>query len=171
MTEVTPEALPEVVAAEENSAETVEAPVTEAPLEETTPEDVALIAEEEARLEAEESQVEASGETTVEAVDGQVDITNEVADKPVHELDTKSLGELQRLHDEAIVLEDAAKRELHVIRQRAANMASTVDDEIDKEVVLAKQKVADAITRLHEIEKRLIRVPRDIWGSIYGRSV
>lgn len=107
----------------------------------------------------------------VEAVAGEV--TSEVkteAEKYAAELEGKGMQELMKLHDEAILLEDAAKRELHVLRQRAANMTTVVDDAVDKEIAAAKVKVAEAISWLHAIEKRLYGVPRGIWGDIYGRN-
>lgn len=91
-------------------------------------------------------------------------------EKYYEELKGKSMWELMKLHDAAVVAEDAAKRELVVLRQRAANMASTVNDEVDKEISAAKQKVAEAIAWLHAIEAKLEGVPRDIWGAKYGRN-
>jgi hydroxypyruvate isomerase len=91
-------------------------------------------------------------------------------DKYAKILEGKSMRELISLHDEAIKAEDAAKRELVVMRQRAANLASTVDKTVDEEVIQAKVKVEQTIEWLEAIERKLKGVPRDIWGAKYGRS-
>lgn len=91
-------------------------------------------------------------------------------DKFAKLLEGKSMVELMDLHALAILEEDKAKRELHLLRLRAANMASTVDAEVDKGITVAKEKVAETIAWLHAIEKRLLGVPRDIWGEKYGRA-
>lgn len=99
-----------------------------------------------------------------------IEIKAEV-EKYYEELKSKTMWELMALHDEAVLAEDAAKRELHVLRQRAANMTTVVDDAIDKEIAAAKQKVAEAIAWLHAIEAKLAGVPRGIWGDKYGRNI
>lgn len=103
-------------------------------------------------------------EEVAASVEAEVDKYEEI-------LKEKTMTELIRLHDEAILAEDAAKRELHILRQRAANMATIADDTVEKAVSTAKAKVAEAIAWLHAIEKRLFGVPRDIWGEKYGRTV
>lgn len=93
------------------------------------------------------------------------------AERFAKDLEDKTMHELIRLHDLAIIEEDKAKRELHILRLRAANMATTVEADVEKDLTEAKARVAAAIAWLHAIEKRLLGVPRDIWGEKYGRTL
>ena len=100
----------------------------------------------------------------------EVTVTEPIICEPISEFEGFTLRQMTDLHDEAIIAEDQAKRALHVIRLRAANLATTSDDKAEKEVLAAKEKVDVAIKRLHAVEARLYGMPRDIYGSSYGRE-
>lgn len=121
-------------------------------------------------IEAAVKDVEVAVDTAVTDAEAVAEEVKAEVEKYYEELKDKTMQELIALHDEAIIADDAAKKELHVLRQRAANMTTVVDDAVEKEVTAAKEKVAEAIAWLHAIEKRLYGVPRGIWGDIYGRN-
>jgi hypothetical protein len=98
--------------------------------------------------------VEADTQKSIKAVDAQA-----------KRLEGLSVTELRNLHAEALVAESEAKRELSVLRYRAANMATTVDADIDREVVQAKIKVAEALAWLMAVEQKLAGELKDIWGT------
>jgi hypothetical protein len=99
-----------------------------------------------------------------------VDEVVSVIDDAAKKLEGKTVQQLKYLHDEAVVLEDAAKKYLHILRQRAVNLATTVDDSVDKDIIAAKAKIVEAEAWVREIELRLEGEYRDIWGSKYGRT-
>jgi hypothetical protein len=81
----------------------------------------------------------------------------------------KTWKELKAIHDQAIVDEDRAKRTLHILRQRAANMPS--DAEALTEAI--SDAVTDVVTTtewLLKVEQVLSGTPRDIYGEKYGRK-
>lgn len=63
--------------------------------------------------------------------------------------------ELRNLYDDALVAESDAKRELYVLRQRAAALATDVDAEAERIIIEAKSGVEDAIAWLKALEQRL----------------
>jgi len=102
-----------------------------------------------ADVEAEVSRVEAKVDPLVEQIKG------------------KTFSELKEMHLQALYAEDAIKRELHVLRLRAANMATTVDDEVDKQIADLKGKLTEAVAWLKVLESGLFGQLRDIWGTRY----
>lgn len=81
------------------------------------------------------------------------------------ELEEKTVAELRTLHQQAIYAEDAAKRELNVLRQRAANMATTADDLVDQQIIVLKKQVSEAASWLRTIELKLKGETKDIWDT------
>ncbi len=77
----------------------------------------------------------------------------------------KTTQELKLLHDEALAIEDKLKRELYVLRQRAANLATTAEADIEAEIVALKKKIVKAASRIREIESCLAGELKDIWGT------
>lgn len=117
------------------------------------------------------SQVKREAETLPQKIEQIADVVVTDAERFAKDLEDKTMHELIRLHDLAIIEEDRAKRELHILRLRASNMATTVEADVEKDLTEAKERVAAAIAWLHAIEKRLLGVPRDIWGEKYGRAL
>jgi hypothetical protein len=83
------------------------------------------------------------------------------------ELKGKTVPELEIIHDAAIQAEVDIKREVTLLRQRAANMATTAETAVEEEIIAAKLKLADAIAWLHAIEKKLTGQVKDISGNVY----
>lgn len=77
------------------------------------------------------------------------------------DLEGKSEAELKGLYDKAIILESDLKRELTVLRQRAANLASTASTEVEQEVIKVKSDLENALAWLKAIEKKLFGVVKD----------
>lgn len=76
-------------------------------------------------------------------------------DQIVKDLEGKTVAELRNLYSDALAAEAEAKKELYVLRQRVANLATDVDEEEEKVIAEAKLKVADAVTWLKALEAKL----------------
>lgn len=100
------------------------------------------------------------------------DIDNILADveKAEKSLEGKTWDEMKNLHDQALVAETDIKREITLLRQRAANDAVTVETDAEEDIIAAKAKLAAAIAWVEAIEKRIAGTTRDIYGEKYGRS-
>lgn len=83
--------------------------------------------------------------------------------KDVKSLEGKTQAELHQLHDDAIAASDKARKELSILRQRAANMATDVTTEVDHEIIKAKVEVARAEAWIKEIAHNLVGEFK-IWG-------
>ena len=77
----------------------------------------------------------------------------------------KTVRELQNMRADALFEESEAKRYLVLLRQRAANMASTIGPEVDQEIIRAKAEQAKAESWLKQIEKELEGEFKDIYGT------
>lgn len=75
--------------------------------------------------------------------------------KEVDVLEGKTVPELRILHDDAIVAESEAKRLVHILRQRAANEAVTVETASEEAVIAAKKAWGEAVAWLQKVEKKL----------------
>lgn len=95
------------------------------------------------------------------------EIAKVVHSPEAEKLENLSVEDLRKLHDDAIIAEDAAKRLLVVARQRAANMSSKVDDTVDREMIVLKRKVEEAHTWVKQIEEKLAGELKDIWGTTF----
>lgn len=104
----------------------------------------------------------------VSAVAKDVEVLVSGAHKYLPALETKTVDELRQLHVDAIHAESDAKRELHALRLRAANMATTVGHDADHEIMLAKDRVAEAGNYLKAVEHKLEGEVKDIWGTRFG---
>jgi len=118
------------------------------------------------------TEVEAVEKEVVDEVEKVAHAAEEEVAKVVHspeakKLENLSVEDLRKLHDDAIIAEDAAKRLLVVARQRAANMSSKVDDAVDHEIIVLKQKVEEAHTWVKQIEEKLAGEMKDIWGTTF----
>lgn len=92
------------------------------------------------------------------------DVETEI--KPVEEKAEKfSVVTLRKMHDDAIMAEDALKRELAVARQRAANASTKISDEADHAIIVLKAKIAEAEGTVKELESKLAGEVKDIWGT------
>lgn len=80
-------------------------------------------------------------------------------------LDGKTVQELRILQSEALADESEAKRFLVLLRQRAANMASTVGAEVEQEIIVAKEEWAKSVVKLQAVEKKLEGEFADIYGT------
>jgi hypothetical protein len=83
------------------------------------------------------------------------------------ELAGKTEAELRLLHDAAIQLDSDLKKELYVLRQRAANLATTAEADIEAEIVALKKKIVEAEAWLKAIEHQLAGKLKDVWGSTF----
>jgi hypothetical protein len=84
------------------------------------------------------------------------------------QLEGKAENELRFLHTIALHLESDAKKDLTILRQRAANLATEVDAKAEVEVIMAKIRLAECIAWLKELENKLFGASKDIYGSRYG---
>ena len=152
----------------------VEAPVKKKPGRPRKVAGESVLQEVETAVKQDVAEVETVVEHTAEVA--KADVIEEVAkaktEVDIYEakLEGLAIPALMKLHDEAIIAEDAAKRELHVLRVRAVNMATTAEADAEKEIIVAKGKVAEAEAWLRAIEKKLWGYPRDIYGERYGRT-
>lgn len=73
----------------------------------------------------------------------------------VKKLEGKGLQELMVLRGQALVAEADAKREITILRQRAANMASTAETDVEEEIIQAKKELANALNWLQAVEKKI----------------
>lgn len=73
----------------------------------------------------------------------------------IKDLEGKTEVQLRDLYSVALMAEAEAKKELYVLRQRVANLATDVDAEEEKAISEAKSKVADALTWLQALEAKL----------------
>lgn len=73
----------------------------------------------------------------------------------VKKLEGKGLQELMVLKARALVAEADAKREITILRQRAANMASTAETDVEEAIILAKRELANAMNWLQAVEKKI----------------
>lgn len=100
-------------------------------------------------------------------VEEQVAKVEEVLKAAESELAGLTEAELRKLHDEAIVVEDALKKELYVLRQRAANLATNVEADVEHEIIALKGEVAKAEAWLKKVEAELVGKLKDIWGTVF----
>jgi hypothetical protein len=100
------------------------------------------------------------------------DIDNVLADVEgaVKSLEGKTWDEIKQFHDKALVVETDLKKEITLLRQRAANAAVTVETDAEVEIIAVKAKLAAAITWIEAVEKRIAGTTRDIYGERYGRK-
>lgn len=73
----------------------------------------------------------------------------------IKKLEGKGVQELMVLREKALQEEVAAKREITILRQRAANMASTAETDVEEGIILAKKELANAMNWLQAIEQKL----------------
>lgn len=104
-------------------------------------------------------------EEALQEVEAEVKKADEVVVDFAKRLQGKTVLELRILRDEALVDESEAKRFLVLLRQRAANMASSVGAEVEQEIIAAKEEWAKAVAWLAAIEKKLENEFLDIYGS------
>lgn len=71
------------------------------------------------------------------------------------ELKDKSETELAKLYSDALVEEAKLKVEVVVLRQRAANMSSDAEVEVEKLIIKAKENWQTALAKLKAIEQKL----------------
>jgi hypothetical protein len=71
------------------------------------------------------------------------------------ELEGKTEAELRALYADALVAESDAKKEVTILRQRAANLAADTDVTAEKAVIEAKKELAMAAAWLKALEGRL----------------
>jgi len=76
-------------------------------------------------------------------------------DKLVKRLEGKGAAELENLRSQALIAETDLKREITILRQRAANMASTAETKIEEEIIQVKKELANALNWLRAIEQKL----------------
>lgn len=150
--------------AEEASQEDAPKLVTESP--ETDPKTVPVISKSAA------SRMKAVEEAIVEEAAKGVHFAEEEIVKVVHnpeveKLEKTSVEDLRKLHDEAIIAEDAVKRQLNVARQRAANMSTKVDDVVDREIIALKKKATELHDYIKQLEEKLSGELKDIWGTTF----
>lgn len=108
-------------------------------------------------------------EKLIEEVKAEVKEAELEASKYAAELAGKSTDELRQLHSDALYAESEAKRYLHLLRLRAASLATTVGHEVDHEIMDAKVKVAEAASYVSAIEDRLEGEVKDIWGTYFRK--
>jgi hypothetical protein len=83
------------------------------------------------------------------------------------ELKGKSVTELRQLHQDALWAESELKRELYVLRQRAANMSSDAEAKYEEEIIELKAKLHEAYIWLKALEVKLFGETKDISGITY----
>lgn len=76
-------------------------------------------------------------------------------EKLLKDLEGKTEAQLRNLYSDALLAEAEAKRELYLVRVRAANLATDADTEEEKLIAEAKTAVADALTYLKALETKL----------------
>lgn len=143
-------------------AETTQTPKPRKPRakKEVNTEDKSVLSDVETEIEAVAGEVKADVEKELDKVDSDV--------APLLEkLKDKTVDELKDLHTQAVYAEDAAKRELYVLRQRAANMATDVDASVEADIVEMKTKIAEAAAWLKALEIKLAGEVKDIWGTTF----
>jgi len=106
-------------------------------------------------------------EEEVAKLEQDVDETVALAKQEMGKLEGLTADELRQLHQDALFAESEAKKELYLLRQRAAMMATTVSDEVEQEIIAAKAKLAEAGSWLHSIEQKLVGELKDIWGNTF----
>lgn len=79
----------------------------------------------------------------------------------VKSLEGKTEAELRALYAEALVAESEAKREVTILRQRAANLAADTEIEAEKAVIEAKKVLDDALAWLKALEQKLSGALKD----------
>lgn len=122
-------------------------------------------------VEAVVGQAETDVKAAVSDVKVAAEETKAEVDPLLKKLEGKSEQDLRELHLQALYAEDAAKRELYVLRLRMANVATDVETElstqIEADIATMKQQVADAQAWLQAIESQLKGKVRDIYDSKY----
>jgi chorismate mutase len=91
-------------------------------------------------------------------------------EKAAKSLEGKTWDEMKVLHDQALVVETDLKKEITILRQRAANAAVTIETDAEEEIIVVKAKLAAAIAWVESLEKRIAGTTRDIYGEKYGRK-
>lgn len=71
------------------------------------------------------------------------------------DLEGKGEEELKNLYADALIAESDAKREVTILAQRAANLAADVDTDAQEAVIVAKDKLADAIAWVQALLQKL----------------
>lgn len=100
----------------------------------------------------------------VKAVEQEVEKVVTEVEAFAKELEGKTVQELRILQSDALVAESEAKRVVVLLRQRAANMASTVDVDVEADIVKAKEDWAKSVEWLKAVEKKLEGEFKDISG-------
>lgn len=150
----------------QKASETEDAPKLVSQSQETDPKTMPVVSKSALkRIEAVEEAIVAEAKKGTHAVEAELE--KAVHSPEVQKLENLSVEALRQLHDDAIIAEDAAKRELAVARQRAANMSTTVDDAIDREIIVLKRKVDEGLTWIKQIEEKLSGELKDIWGTTF----
>jgi hypothetical protein len=100
------------------------------------------------------------------------DIDDILADveKSAKHLESLTWNQVKELHDKALVVETDLKKEITLLRQRAANAAVTIETDAEEEIIAVKAKLAAAIAWVEALEKRIAGTTRDIYGEKYGRK-
>lgn len=83
------------------------------------------------------------------------------------ELKGKSVAELRQLHQDALWAESELKRELYVLRQRAANASSDAEIKLEQDIIELKGKLHEAYVYLKALELKLFGETKDISGITY----
>jgi hypothetical protein len=73
----------------------------------------------------------------------------------VKELEGKTSAQLRNLYSDALMAEAEAKKELYILRQRVANLATDADAEEEKLITDAKARVSEAGVWLKALEAKL----------------
>lgn len=89
------------------------------------------------------------------------------AEKFAKDLEGKTVDELRQLRENALYEESEIKRQLHLLRLRAANMATTAEADVDHEIVKVKKDLAVAVEWLLAVEKKLEGEFKDISGVMF----
>lgn len=108
-----------------------------------------------AKKPAAKKKTEAVVAAVVEDVEHLVTDAKKEVSKFEKELEGKTVDELRQLRTDALWAESELKRELHVLRLRAANMATTAEADVDQEIMDLKKKLSEAAEWLFAVEKKL----------------
>jgi ribosomal protein L35 len=109
-------------------------------------------------------------ENIVQEVEAEAQLVEVAAKDEAHKLEGLTVQQLRDLHKEALIAESDAKREVHVLRQRAANLATDADVRAEEEVIAAKHILARAAAWVKEIEQQLEHEFLDIYDTKRDRK-
>jgi hypothetical protein len=73
----------------------------------------------------------------------------------VSDVEKKTEAELRNLHADALVLESDIKKEITILRQRAANLATDADTEAEEAVIEAKALLGKTIAWLENVAGKI----------------